>query len=129
MPFTTDEGSWRECEPYLYAIDLFNHTYYWEAHEALEALWHGAGRTTEIGSLAQGLIQASAALLKRSMGRREPAKRLAAASAAKLRALPPLLLGVRTRALASALEACVEATGTSSLELRLHGVLREPGLT
>jgi predicted metal-dependent hydrolase len=106
-PFTVDAASWRTSEPYLHAIDLFNHGYYWEAHEALEALWHGAGHETPIGRLARALIQASAALLKHSMGEREPAERLVRKAAAKLRALPPVCLGVSTHALADALEKTV----------------------
>src|SRR3989442_10005817 len=39
-----EEASFRGNATYLYAIDLFNHGYYWEAHEAWEALWHAAGR-------------------------------------------------------------------------------------
>ena len=39
-----DESSYAGNAIYLYAIDLFNHGFYWEAHEAWEALWHAAGR-------------------------------------------------------------------------------------
>src|SRR5207244_4035273 len=31
-------AEWRRSRDYLHAIDLFNHGYYWEAHEAWEAL-------------------------------------------------------------------------------------------
>ncbi|TGQ49534.1 DUF309 domain-containing protein, partial [Mesorhizobium sp. M1C.F.Ca.ET.210.01.1.1] len=27
---------------FRWGIDLFNHGYYWEAHEAWEPLWHAA---------------------------------------------------------------------------------------
>ena len=40
-PFTPED--WRSCELYLYGIDLFNHGYWWEAHEALEDVWLAAG--------------------------------------------------------------------------------------
>jgi hypothetical protein len=99
-----DEQSWSSCEAYLYAIDLFNHGYYWEAHEELEALWQGAGRDTPVGTFAQALIQAAAALLKHSMGEPAPAERLKDAAAAKLRAGPSVMLGVATVGLAAALE-------------------------
>src|SRR5262245_16702088 len=39
-----NESSYDANAAYLYAIDLFNHGFYWEAHEAWEALWHAAGR-------------------------------------------------------------------------------------
>ena len=44
-----DPHDWYACEEYLYGIDLFNHGYWWEAHEALEAVWAAAGRRTETG--------------------------------------------------------------------------------
>lgn len=103
-PFSVDEQSWPSSESYLYAIDLFNHGYYWEAHEVLEALWHGAGRDTPVGTFAQAVIQAAAALLKLAMGELAPATRLTNAAAAKLRAGPPIVLGVATRELAAELE-------------------------
>ncbi len=31
---------WWNCTEYLWGIDLFNHGYYWEAHEVWEGLWH-----------------------------------------------------------------------------------------
>ncbi len=34
---------WLRCRDYLRGIDLFNHGYYWEAHEVWEGLWHTAG--------------------------------------------------------------------------------------
>ena len=34
--------SWRENADYLYGVDLYNHGYLWEAHEAWEGLWHKA---------------------------------------------------------------------------------------
>ena len=32
------EQDWHDFEAYLDGIDLFNHRYWWEAHEALEAV-------------------------------------------------------------------------------------------
>ncbi|MEE2855889.1 MAG: DUF309 domain-containing protein [Planctomycetota bacterium] len=55
---------WRSDPAYLHGVDLFNHQFYWEAHEAWEHRWlplaDGDPRRTHL----QGLIQASAALLK-----------------------------------------------------------------
>ena len=44
-PLMLDEATWRQNETWLYAFDLFNHGFYWEAHEAWESLWHTARRS------------------------------------------------------------------------------------
>ncbi|MDQ3732184.1 MAG: DUF309 domain-containing protein [Pseudomonadota bacterium] len=62
------EHNWRETDAYLYGVDLFNHGYWWEAHESWEVCWVAAGRRTEIGLFVQGLIQVSVACLKRHQG-------------------------------------------------------------
>ena len=60
-----DPARWRSSPCYLYGVDLYNFAYFWEAHEVWEAAW----KTVEAGALPalflQGLIQISAALLKR----------------------------------------------------------------
>lgn len=73
--------SYRENTTYLYAIDLFNHGYYWEAHEAWESLWHAAGRTGHAADFLKGLIKLAAAGVKlkegNAVGVRRHAKRAA----------------------------------------------------
>jgi len=64
--------AWRECEPYLYAIDLYNYAYWWECHEQLEALWHAVGHDTHQGQFLQGLVQIAAANLRRFMDPADP---------------------------------------------------------
>lgn len=49
---------------WLYALDLFNGGWYWEAHEAWEAVWNALGRTTPDARLVQGLIHLAAAAVK-----------------------------------------------------------------
>jgi hypothetical protein len=49
---------------WLYALDLFNEGYAWEAHEAWEHFWHEFGRTTPEARLVQGLIHLAAACVK-----------------------------------------------------------------
>ncbi len=56
-------------EAYLYAIDLFNHGYYWEAHEEWERLWHAAGRAGPTADFLKGLIKLAAAGVKLREGR------------------------------------------------------------
>ena len=45
-------------------VELFNAGYYWEAHEAWEALWHAAGRRGPTADLLKGLIKLAAAGVK-----------------------------------------------------------------
>lgn len=85
---------WARCSEYLYGIDLFNHGYWWEAHEALEAVWVAAGRHTEAGSFVQGLIQIAAAELKWFQGYFRPAERLAAKGLEKISRRSGIYLGV-----------------------------------
>jgi hypothetical protein len=63
------ESSFRGNATYLYAIDLFNHGFYWEAHEAWEALWHAAGRKGARADFLKGLIKLAAAGVKAREGR------------------------------------------------------------
>jgi len=49
---------------WLYALDLFNGGWYWEAHEAWERIWHSLGRTTPEARFVQGLIHLAAAAVK-----------------------------------------------------------------
>ena len=55
--------SWQRNEEYLYAIDLFNNAFYWEAHETLEEFWLKMDNA-QYKLFLQGLIQVSAAYLK-----------------------------------------------------------------
>ena len=127
-PIVIDDQSWRSCEPYLFAIDLFNHGYYWEAHEALEAIWRGVGPHTPIGTFAQGVIQAAAALLKHAMDERGSANRLASAAVAKLRAGTAVILGVEAWAFADRLEQYLDGqlAEPPRLELRECGGRSDP---
>jgi hypothetical protein len=55
---------WTGNGAYLYGVDLFNHGYWWEAHEAWENVWLTTKKSDLEGQFLQGLIQFSAALLK-----------------------------------------------------------------
>lgn len=59
-----DPADWRSLEDYLYGVDLYNHHYYWEAHEAWEGLWLAVRRGSRPHRYLQGLIKVAAALLK-----------------------------------------------------------------
>jgi predicted metal-dependent hydrolase len=64
VPPPLDPAHWQDSRAYLYGIDLFNHGYYWEAHEAWEGLWHQAGRQGLVADFLKGLIKLAAAGVK-----------------------------------------------------------------
>jgi predicted metal-dependent hydrolase len=73
-----DPDDARSCPEFLWGVDLFNHGYYWEAHEAWEAVWIAAGRTTPEARFVQALIKLAAAGVKAREGRPEGVRRHAA---------------------------------------------------
>ncbi|MCA8979808.1 MAG: DUF309 domain-containing protein [Planctomycetes bacterium] len=80
--------NWRASEDYLHGVDLYNHGYLWEAHEAWEGLWHPAKQADpELAAFLQGLIQCSASSLKARMGEPRGHQKLAELALAKLAAV------------------------------------------
>lgn len=69
---------------YRWGLDLFNHHYYWEAHEVWEELWQHTVRNTLVRTFLQGLIQCAGALLKASTGQHTGCSRLSAKALPKL---------------------------------------------
>lgn len=65
-PLTPD--NWQGSIDYLHGIDLFNHGYFWEAHEAWEGLWHANGRRGDIANFLKALIKLAAAGVKAREG-------------------------------------------------------------
>jgi hypothetical protein len=72
---------WQECRPYLRGLDLFNHGYYWEAHEVWEGLWHACGREGPRADFLKGLIKLAAAGVKVREGQPEGVRGHAARAA------------------------------------------------
>lgn len=70
-----DTEDWWSSPTYRRGIDLFNHGYYWEAHEAWERLWIAAGRGGVAGDFLKGLIKLAAAGVKVREGNRAGAQR------------------------------------------------------
>ena len=67
-------------------IDLYDHRYYWESHEAWEAAW----KMVERGSrrqLLQGLIQLAAATIKHHLGHDRPARLLLSRGGGRIEAV------------------------------------------
>lgn len=60
--FSGDLSSWQT------GIDLYNRGYFWEAHEAWEAVWMQWPRESDTALFARGCIQSAAALLKLRLG-------------------------------------------------------------
>ncbi|PBB22358.1 DUF309 domain-containing protein [Mesorhizobium sp. WSM4307] len=108
---------------FRWGIDLFNHGYYWEAHEAWEPLWHAAKQSAQHRLFFKGLILLAAAGVKIREGKRVAAARHAARAAALFRQVALLqsrlfeaAIGMTPAALA------VEAEAATTLPV----VLREP---
>jgi len=55
---------WLHNQQYLYGVDLYNHAYWWEAHEAWEVLWRQPQAAYLTKEFLQGLIKIAAAFLK-----------------------------------------------------------------
>ncbi|HER20508.1 MAG TPA: DUF309 domain-containing protein [Chromatiales bacterium] len=92
---------WPRLAPWLWGVDLFNRFYFWEAHEAWEALWSTTERDAPPGLLLQGLIQIAAALLKVHLGSVAGAARLSSTAIEKLNLVAtrhPTLMGLSVAA-------------------------------
>jgi hypothetical protein len=76
-----DSDRWQECLPYLRGLDLFNHGYYWEAHEVWEGLWHACGRRGPSADFFKGLIQLAVAGVKVREGKPAGVRKHAARAA------------------------------------------------
>ncbi len=57
-------SGWQELHEYLFGIDLFNHGFYWEAHETWEQLWIKFGRSGREADFLKALIKLAAAGVK-----------------------------------------------------------------
>ena len=86
IPFVSP-AEWAKSIDYLYGCDLYNHAYWWEAHEAWEGLWQLTDKGGIQGRFLQGLIQASACHLKRFLGQVNGVERLCRTSLSYLRAV------------------------------------------
>lgn len=75
LPATADLSEWQQNRVYLAGIDLFNHGYYWEAHEQWEALWHLTDRQSAEADFYCGLIKLAASGVKIREGKMRGAQR------------------------------------------------------
>jgi len=77
QPRALTDKNWRTSRDYLFGFDLFNHGYYWEAHEAWEGLWHACGRNGAIADHLKALIKLAAAGVKAREGNQAGVRRAA----------------------------------------------------
>ena len=67
---------WATSTDYLYGADLYNHGYWWEAHEAWEGLWQVGDKQGTQGVFLKSLIQFSATHLNFMLGKQRGFDRL-----------------------------------------------------
>lgn len=67
---------WRESGDYLFGCDLYNHAFWWEAHEAWEGLWRIVPEGSAQKRFLQGLIQTAAIHLQLFQGHADGVARL-----------------------------------------------------
>lgn len=109
---------WRSLEAWLHGVDLYNGGYFWECHEALEALWIAGGRTTTHARFVRGVILVAAGLLNRHMKKTGGGKRQATLGIRHLEAvLPadPVYMGLEVRPFTEAVAACFDGGGEPPL--------------
>lgn len=88
-------------DDFRYGVDLFNHGFPWEAHEAWEPLWRAAPRHGSEHALLHGLIHAAAAAVKAKAGALDTARELVRSACEYLAGADSAIID--TRALATAL--------------------------
>ncbi|MCK6501888.1 DUF309 domain-containing protein [Myxococcota bacterium] len=99
---------WHLDPRWLHGLDLFDHRFYWEAHETWEQLWQGLDRSVPAAGMLQGLIQAAAAVLRAHAGDPASSTRLHGRARARLlrasRELGAVAFGVDLPATVQALD-------------------------
>ena len=114
-----DFENWNSCEAYLFGIDLFNHGYWWEAHEALETVWVTVGRRTETGAFIQGLIQIAVAHLKWFQGFHDSAKRMAQEGLERMKRVTGIYLGIEFAVFRAAVESYFSGENDTPVTIEL----------
>lgn len=117
MP-SVDPEAWATSEDYLFGVDLYNHGYLWEAHEAWEGLWHVSKHDPVQADFLQGLIQCAAGCLKIPMGQPRGLERLVALGTGRLegvlRAAGPIYMGLEIQPFVEQMRAFAEAVPDSN---------------
>ena len=114
-----EASAWRSSRAYLFGIDLYNLGYFWESHEAFEALWNAADRASPEKQFFQAIIQLAASNLKFFMGAESAGRALAERANTKLADLPPEFMGLDVAALRREVTARFAGEQTTAPVLRL----------
>ncbi len=134
-PIWVPPDQWHRSPDYLFGCDLYNLGYWWEAHEAWEALWRFAGHDTAQRRFLQALIQIAVCHLKLEMGVMASVERLLAKANA---GLAPLLehlrrkgngeryMGLPVRAWLEAVNSYYARTGPGGTAPGIHDMERYP---
>lgn len=88
-----DPDAWSESDVYRTGVDLYNLGFFWESHEAFEALWRASSDPIQ-RDFFQGVIQIAAANLKRRMNADGAARALAERGLRRLRGVPSTYMGL-----------------------------------
>lgn len=108
QPDVPDADNWRASRAFVRGVDLFNHGFYWEAHESWEGLWHACGRRGVLADFLKGLIQLAAAGVKHREGMPQGVTNHARRAAELWRAMgQECLLGLRIAELIELMERVV----------------------
>jgi hypothetical protein len=122
---------WRENEAYLFGVDLYNHGYLWEAHEAWEGLWHLAKRDLVQADFLQGLIQCAAACLKVAMDQPAGLAKLSSLGLSRLERVAahagPIYMGLAVEPFVRELRAFAASSPTSAEDRPRIELLDGPG--
>ncbi len=113
-------GRWEESELYRHGIDLFNHRYWWECHEALEHLWRLEGGRGPRAAVLQAVIQLASGLLLRAMARPRGPQRLGRRALAHLADRDGVALGLDLAELRRVITRSLLAGGDPAPKLRLE---------
>ncbi|MFW9853455.1 MAG: DUF309 domain-containing protein [Candidatus Thorarchaeota archaeon] len=108
------EDSWQTNQIYLYGFDLYNFSYWWEAHETWEGIWQSSEKKAPLGRFLQGLIQLSTVFLKRHQRRIKGVRSLSMKTIRNLDYVnrnidTAVYLGVDILALLGEFKACIAA--------------------
>jgi hypothetical protein len=112
--------AWRSSRTYLFGIDLYNLGYFWESHEAFEALWNAAGSASLEKQFFQAVIQLAASNLKFFMGAGGAGRALGERALAKLSDIPADFMGIDVDALRREIKARLDGERESAPVLRLR---------
>lgn len=118
-PAAVTVENWEGSAWYRYGVDLFNHGFWWEAHEVFEALWHAGGHETEEGQFFQALVHLAGANLKLEVGNAPSAVTLANNGLRRLARLPHHYMGLDLRELSESLRNVVTDATAPRPEMRL----------